>query len=97
MALGEFTINFSAMQETVERAKQQSGQISTLLDDMRSQIEAKRDNWTGAAADAFNQAYAFCHQQATTLPTALDAAAQTLSSINEGTQSVEAGNAHRFA
>jgi WXG100 family type VII secretion target len=96
MALGQFTIDFSSMQNTVEQAKQQSGQISNLLDEMRSQIMAKRDNWTGAAADAFQQAYDFCHQRAMTLPAALDAAAHTLSVIGDGSKSVELGNAKRF-
>ncbi|GAA3558612.1 hypothetical protein GCM10022222_47700 [Amycolatopsis ultiminotia] len=96
MALGQFQINFSTMQDTVGQAKQQSNQITELLDQMKSVIDGQRENWTGVAADMFHETYNYCHQQALTLPQGLDAAAQTLGNINEGTSSTEKNNANRF-
>ncbi|MEU4669219.1 WXG100 family type VII secretion target [Amycolatopsis sp. NPDC023774] len=97
MALGNFQINFTAMTDTVGSAKQQAQQITSLLEEMHSKIQAQREHWTGAAADEFQSTYEWCHQQAQVLPQALDAAAQTLSHINEGTSATESGNAQRFA
>ncbi|SEP52327.1 WXG100 family type VII secretion target [Amycolatopsis saalfeldensis] len=97
MALGQFTISFTEMQSTVEQAKQQSNQITELLDQMRTTIMAQREHWTGAAADEFQSTYDWCHQQALTLPQALDAAGRTLATINEGTSTTEGSNAQRFA
>ncbi|MFF0146460.1 MULTISPECIES: WXG100 family type VII secretion target [Amycolatopsis] len=97
MALGQFQISFAQMQDTVGQAKQQSNQITELLDQMKAVIDGQREQWTGVAADMFNETYTFCHQAALTLPQALDAASQTLGSINEGTSTTEGNNAKRFA
>ncbi|GAA1031589.1 MULTISPECIES: WXG100 family type VII secretion target [Amycolatopsis] len=97
MALGQFQISFATMQDTVGQAKQQSNQITELLDQMKAVIEGQRENWTGVAADMFHETYNYCHQAALTLPQALDAAAQTLGQINEGTSNTEGNNAKRFA
>ncbi|MFC0547904.1 WXG100 family type VII secretion target [Kutzneria chonburiensis] len=96
MALGQFQISFQSMQETVERAKQQSNEISELLAAMKTEVDKHRAHWVGSAADSFQQAYDDCHQKALVLPQALDAAGRTLAAINEGTSDTESANAKRF-
>jgi WXG100 family type VII secretion target len=97
MALGNFQINFTTMSDTVGIAKQQAQKITSLLEEMNSQIQAQREHYTGRAADEFQSTYEWCHQQAQVLPQALDAASQTLSTIHDGTSATESGNAQRFA
>ncbi|QRP46391.1 WXG100 family type VII secretion target [Amycolatopsis sp. FDAARGOS 1241] len=97
MALGQFTINFTEMGTTTASAKQQSQQITELLEQMKKTIDSQRESWTGVAADEFQAAYTYCHQLALSLPQALDHAAATLQNINDGTHTTEQGNAQRFA
>ncbi|MGW4482245.1 WXG100 family type VII secretion target [Amycolatopsis sp. NPDC004368] len=96
MALGQFKINFVQMESTVGQAKQQAQSISDLLDAMKKTIDSQRESWTGVAADQFQDAYNYCHQQAEALPVALDAAAGTLNTINGGTGDAESRIAASF-
>jgi WXG100 family type VII secretion target len=96
MTTGNFAIDFAHMEQTVGTAKSQAQQIVSLLDDMNNSISKHTAEWVGGAAESFSLTYQSCRQRAESLPQALDLAAQTLRSINDGTQATENDNVKRI-
>lgn len=84
-----YALSFAEMSSAIDAAKTRAAQIEALLEEMDAQTRSNLASWTGDAQQAYNSAYAICKNAADLMPTTLDQARATLSSITEGYDTTE--------